>query len=107
MERFNRDSVIKSPTSVKGQPTDTGTIEATHMDLVTRRIDGEVWILKAIEAKRVQRTGVVEFLIRFNGPFYPSWEPREKIPKELISRYLVRRRQADRMKSRHGHKTLE
>ena len=65
---------------------------ATEEDIEEKNLDGETWLVDGIDDHRKTRHGKLEFLVRWAGPYEPTWEPRANLPEEIISRYFARLR---------------
>ena len=91
------DRLVRAPAnSVVVGEEDPLDFSATAQDLADKNTDSETFAFKSILDHRELDDGSLEFLIDWVGDYSPSWQPRANIPEEAISRYLARRRRADR-----------
>lgn len=97
VDRVNRDRV----TAAAG-PAQLSVVQPLHrLGLLTREdVDKNTEVTTSLvdelKANRAQDDGSAEFLVEFNGPYKATWEPRRKIPEELISRYITKVHREDR-----------
>lgn len=68
--------------------------DPTPTDLAAKTTSGTTWVFKRILDHRENNRGTLDFKIEWDGDYRPTWEPREKIPEEAISRYFARLRRA-------------
>ena len=99
VERVAMNRVVRAPASapVDEAPDD---MQATTKDMEDKVTEGQTWVMKRILDHRELDDGTLEFRIDWAGDWSPTWEPRRFIPEEAISRYLAKRRKADRAKVR-------
>ena len=64
--------------------------DAQPEHLTAKRTSGRSYTFTKILGHRVQSNGDLEFKISWDGSYKPTWEPRDSVPEEAISRYFVR-----------------
>ena len=99
VERVAMNRVVRAPASA---PVDDApdALQATTKDIEEKVTEGEKWVMKGILDHRELDDGSLEFRIDWAGKWKPTWEPRQYIPEEAISRYLTKRRKKDRAAAR-------
>ena len=74
--------------------------------LDTKQTDGEQWYFEKILDHREMEDGTLELKIRWTEEWEDTWEPRDLIPEEAVSRYLAKAaRKAKRAAERQAHQT--
>ena len=91
VERVAADRVTPAPAPESDAPASYPEA-ATEEDIEEKNLDGETWLVDGIDDHRKTRHGKLEFLVRWAGPYEPTWEPRANLPEEIISRYFARLR---------------
>ena len=92
VERVTLDRLTNAPLAAEPELPDG----ASPKDFVAKRKSGPTWLMNGIMDHREKPDGTLEFRISWEGDYEPTWEPRENIPEETISRYLAKyRRLAD------------
>lgn len=90
VERVSLDRVTRSPAAARPRRPN----EPTPSDLAKKTRTGETWLFTSILEHREKPDGSLEFRVDWEGDFAPTWEPRENLPEESISRYLAQYRRA-------------
>lgn len=97
VERINRDRVTKVPLPTQAANLQRTDVLDARAEDAAKHTDGETWLVaNAMDHRVIPEVGV-GFLVKWNEPYDPTWEPRRNIPKELISRYLMSKRRKSRM----------
>ena len=90
VERVSADRVVLAPRHLPVPETDL--YEATPADLADKLTSGPTWLFKELKEHRTTSDGSLEFRVRWDRPEDDTWEPRENLPEEAISRYFARYR---------------
>ena len=90
MERVTLNRLTRAPLDAAA-PLPGG---ASPHDFVAKRESGNTWLFKRIMENREKSDGALEFRIDWEGDFELTWEPRDFISEEAISRYLAKYRRS-------------
>jgi len=89
-ERVSMNRVTRAPASAKVVgPSPPYPHAATQRDLSEKTTTGRSYYFKSILDHRTLADGTVEFKLDWEG-YRPTWQPRQDVPEESISRYLAR-----------------
>ena len=91
VERVAADRVTPAPTPESDAPMSYPE-SATAEDMAEKNLEGGTWLVDSLDDHRKTRRGKLEFLVRWSGPYEPTWEPRANLPEEMISRYFAKLR---------------
>ena len=90
-ERVFRDQIALTPK----QAIRIARLEdAQPKHLEAKRTIGRSYTFSKILAHRERNNGEMDFKVQWEAPYSPTWEPRDCIPEEAISRYFARYRRA-------------
>lgn len=92
VERANTDHVRWVPDPVT-YTRPRNELEATPGDLEAENREGPRWVVKNVVDHRTGGNHTVSLRDEWPGNYPDKWAPKKNIPKELISRYLMRRHQ--------------
>lgn len=87
VERVTIDRVTPAPAPLN--PPEENRYAKTPEDLAKKIPSGDAWLMDGILKHRRKRDQCFEFFLQWSGDHEPKWEPRMKIPEELISRYFA------------------
>ena len=100
VERVSTDRVTPAP---KGLPIRTSSTDATALDFARKQRSGQTWLFDKILNHRETGDNSVEFKIQWTGDYEPTWEPRDNVPEEAISRYFAKyKRKSQELRKRPG-----
>ena len=88
VDRVSPDRVTLAPKQAATRATRLGDAQPEH--LTAKRTIGRSYTFSKILGHRELHTGDLEFKISWDSNNQPTWEPRDCVPEEAISRYFTR-----------------
>ena len=93
VERINAERITYAPPPENAPPTEAFASTSKEIDKNTER---STYVFDRILEHRITSDGTLEFLLKWYGYTEKTWEPRQNIPEELISRYFAKQRRASK-----------
>ena len=90
VERVSRDRVTLAPKQATMRAARIEDAQPEHLQ--EKRTSGRSYTFSKILGHRELQSGDLEFKISWDGNYKPTWEPRDCVPEEEISRYFARYR---------------
>ena len=90
VERVSRDRVTLAPKQAITRVARYGDAQPKHLQ--AKRTSGRSYPFSRILGHRELQNGDLEFKISWDANYKPTWEPRDFVPEEAISRYFARYR---------------
>ena len=90
VERVSRDRVTLAPKQAITRAARIGDAQPKHLQ--AKRTSGRSYTFSKILGHRELQSGDLEFKISWDGNYKLTWEPRDCVPEEAISRYFARYR---------------
>ena len=89
VERINADRITYAPPPENAPPPEGFALTTDDINKNTR---GPTYVVERLLEHSVKSDGTLEFLAKWYGYMEETWEPRRKIPEELVSQYFAQRR---------------
>ena len=95
VERINADRITYAPPPENASPPEA--IAPTNND-IDKKTDGPTNVVDRLLVHRIISDGILDFLGTWYGYTERTWEPRQNIPEERISRYFPQQRRTSKDK---------